>query len=169
MLTALFRFYWFVVLMLAWFSVVRWHWQSTYYGQRTALKLFGACVYCIVFVVFDFLSWCMLLQGFVKVVKNKAYFKRYQVKFRRRRGETPACSNLGPHVDVCFDLSAFSLQRERLTTLLVSAWSCKIRTSTTHLSTGWLSVFPTGTLSARWVHTRNICFYPRGQRSEFWP
>merc|ERR1712131_144434 len=23
--------------------------------------------------------------GFVKVVKNKAYFKRYQVKFRRRR------------------------------------------------------------------------------------
>ena len=26
-------------------------------------------------------------QGFVKVVKNKAYFKRYQVKFRRRRGK----------------------------------------------------------------------------------
>jgi hypothetical protein len=26
------------------------------------------------------------LKGFVKVVKNKAYFKRYQVKFRRRRG-----------------------------------------------------------------------------------
>lgn len=24
-------------------------------------------------------------QGFVKVVKNKQYFKRYQVKFRRRR------------------------------------------------------------------------------------
>uniref|UniRef100_A0A8C2LX08 RPL5 n=1 Tax=Cricetulus griseus TaxID=10029 RepID=A0A8C2LX08_CRIGR len=23
--------------------------------------------------------------GFVKVVKNKAYFKRYQVRFRRRR------------------------------------------------------------------------------------
>lgn len=23
----------------------------------------------------------------MKVVKNKAYFKRYQVKFRRRRGE----------------------------------------------------------------------------------
>lgn len=23
--------------------------------------------------------------GFIKVVKNKAYFKRYQVKFRRRR------------------------------------------------------------------------------------
>lgn len=31
------------------------------------------------------------MQGFVKVVKNKAYFKRYQVKFRRRRGEAP-CS-----------------------------------------------------------------------------
>ncbi len=27
----------------------------------------------------------ILLQGFVKVVKNKAYFKRYQVKFKRRR------------------------------------------------------------------------------------
>lgn len=27
-----------------------------------------------------------LFKGFVKVVKNKAYFKRYQVKFRRRRG-----------------------------------------------------------------------------------
>ncbi|KAA8589241.1 hypothetical protein FQN60_012606, partial [Etheostoma spectabile] len=27
----------------------------------------------------------VVLQGFVKVVKNKAYFKRYQVKFRRRR------------------------------------------------------------------------------------
>lgn len=26
-----------------------------------------------------------LLQGFVKVVKNKQYFKRYQVKFKRRR------------------------------------------------------------------------------------
>ncbi len=25
------------------------------------------------------------LQGLVKVVKNKAYFKRFQVKFRRRR------------------------------------------------------------------------------------
>jgi len=28
---------------------------------------------------------CVFLQGFVKVVKNKQYFKRYQVKFRRRR------------------------------------------------------------------------------------
>lgn len=27
----------------------------------------------------------VFLQGFVKVVKNKQYFKRYQVKFRRRR------------------------------------------------------------------------------------
>ena len=25
------------------------------------------------------------LQGFVKIVKNKQYFKRYQVKFKRRR------------------------------------------------------------------------------------
>lgn len=31
-------------------------------------------------------SLCFLSKGFVKVVKNKAYFKRYQVKFRRRRG-----------------------------------------------------------------------------------
>lgn len=28
-----------------------------------------------------------VFQGFVKVVKNKAYFKRYEVKFRRRRGK----------------------------------------------------------------------------------
>ena len=27
----------------------------------------------------------VLQDGFVKVVKNKAYFKRYQVRFRRRR------------------------------------------------------------------------------------
>ncbi len=27
-----------------------------------------------------------LKSGFVKVVKNKAYFKRFQVKFKRRRG-----------------------------------------------------------------------------------
>merc|ERR1712137_862468 len=27
----------------------------------------------------------LLLMGFVKVVKNKAYYKRYQTKFRRRR------------------------------------------------------------------------------------
>lgn len=38
-----------------------------------------------------------LLQGFVKVVKNKAYFKRYQVKFRRRRGEAP-CSVVFLHM-----------------------------------------------------------------------
>jgi len=29
---------------------------------------------------------------FVKVVKNKAYFKRFQVKYRRRRGKLPALS-----------------------------------------------------------------------------
>ena len=27
----------------------------------------------------------LLLQAFIKLVKNKAYFKRYQVKFKRRR------------------------------------------------------------------------------------
>lgn len=32
-------------------------------------------------IVFHFFVW----QGFVKVVKNKAYFKRFQVKFKRRR------------------------------------------------------------------------------------
>lgn len=31
-------------------------------------------------------SYVSYSKGFVKVVKNKAYFKRYQVKFRRRRG-----------------------------------------------------------------------------------
>lgn len=28
----------------------------------------------------------MLLQAFIKTVKNKAYYKRFQVKYRRRRG-----------------------------------------------------------------------------------
>jgi hypothetical protein len=28
----------------------------------------------------------ILSQAFIKVVKNKAYFKRFQVKYRRRRG-----------------------------------------------------------------------------------
>lgn len=36
----------------------------------------------------------------MKVVKNKAYFKRYQVKFRRRRGETPVCNHVPLEVDV---------------------------------------------------------------------
>lgn len=31
------------------------------------------------------LSSSTFFQGFVKVVKNKAYFKRYQVKYKRRR------------------------------------------------------------------------------------
>lgn len=38
-------------------------------------------------VLLTFSTVC--LQGFVKVVKNKAYFKRYEVKFRRRRGKEP--------------------------------------------------------------------------------
>src|SRR5690348_9597188 len=33
-------------------------------------------------LIFEFV---LVLQGFVKVVKNKAYFKRFQVKFKRRR------------------------------------------------------------------------------------
>lgn len=40
------------------------------------------------------------LQPFVKVVKNKAYFKRYQVKFRRRRGEW-CCQITMPCVCMC--------------------------------------------------------------------
>lgn len=84
-------------------------------------------------------SMHVLLQGFVKVVKNKAYFKRYQVKFRRRRGEPLSCGNIplnvkdymleGLNVQLC------SFQRERLTSLPVSAWSSRIRTSTTPPST----------------------------------
>nr|CAD7586115.1 unnamed protein product [Timema genevievae] len=31
------------------------------------------------------IDFCFQFQGFVKVVKNKQYFKRYQVKFKRRR------------------------------------------------------------------------------------
>jgi hypothetical protein len=34
---------------------------------------------------------------FVKVVKNKAYFKRYQVKFRRRRGQLRVRARAGVH------------------------------------------------------------------------
>lgn len=42
----------------------------------------------------------------MKVVKNKAYFKRYQVKFRRRRGETPICNHVPLEVDVfTFEMS----------------------------------------------------------------
>lgn len=33
----------------------------------------------------DNLIFFFFIQGFVKVVKNKQYFKRYQVKFKRRR------------------------------------------------------------------------------------
>jgi hypothetical protein len=39
---------------------------------------------------------CAATMPFVKVVKNKAYFKRFQVKYRRRRGECPAHSRLMP-------------------------------------------------------------------------
>lgn len=45
------------------------------------------------YLAYDLKSWPSLFllmsgnlfQGFVKVVKNKQYFKRYQVKFKRRR------------------------------------------------------------------------------------
>ena len=33
---------------------------------------------------------CEVEMGFVKVVKNKAYFKRFQMKFKRRRGREPS-------------------------------------------------------------------------------
>lgn len=48
-----------------------------------------AQLYPILTVKVKFNTITVFRQGFVKVVKNKAYFKRYQVKFRRRRGETP--------------------------------------------------------------------------------
>jgi hypothetical protein len=32
-------------------------------------------------------SLASFLQPFIKLVKNKSYYKRYQVKYRRRRGE----------------------------------------------------------------------------------
>ena len=37
----------------------------------------------------------------MKVVKNKAYFKRYQVKYRRRRGEY---ENMGCVTPKCYGL-----------------------------------------------------------------
>ena len=42
------------------------------------LVLFGNCYLRIL---------DLFLQAFVKVIKNKAYFKRFQVKFKRRRGQ----------------------------------------------------------------------------------
>lgn len=49
-------------------------------GGNETPKLFGVCCRC---------CCCLLssdaLKAFVKVQKTKAYFKRYQVKFRRRR------------------------------------------------------------------------------------
>ena len=44
------------------------------------------------FFLQEYLAWFSFfflahLQGFVKVVKNKAYFKRFQTKLRRRRGK----------------------------------------------------------------------------------
>ena len=38
-----------------------------------------------IYIRFDLFLFATLQPGFVKVVKNKAYFKRFQVKFRRRR------------------------------------------------------------------------------------
>lgn len=39
------------------------------------------------------------MQPFVKVVKNKAYFKRFQVKFRRRRGKILTLSECGKKME----------------------------------------------------------------------
>jgi hypothetical protein len=43
--------------------------------------------------IIDLLLNVYFLQPFIKVIKNKAYFKRYQVKFKRRRGMNKIMDN----------------------------------------------------------------------------
>ena len=46
--------------------------------------------------------------AFVKVIKNKAYFKRYQVKFKRRRsGKTDYRQRKGLIIQVRFSFVSF--------------------------------------------------------------
>lgn len=54
-----------------------------YYRIRTRFPRQCKQPWCKIFLSSSFCL--LLLQGFVKVVKNKQYFKRYQVKFKRRR------------------------------------------------------------------------------------
>ena len=42
-------------------------------------------ILCFILSLLDLIYVFVSFQGFIKVVKNKAYFKRFQVKFRRRR------------------------------------------------------------------------------------
>jgi len=44
----------------------------------------------------------LLVQAFIKSVKSKAYYKRFQTKYRRRRGTFPSLSfSLWASVCVC--------------------------------------------------------------------
>lgn len=97
-------------------------------------------------------------QGFVKVVKNKAYFKRYEVKFRRRRGNNLfykeafskcECINVLEWWNGVGSHLFSTLQRVKRTILHESGWLCRTRTSTTHPNTEWLWGSPTGTSAAR--------------------
>ena len=55
-------------------------------GFGRPVMLVSFCQFCVLFLSL-LNSFCVFVsfQGFIKVVKNKAYFKRFQVKFRRRR------------------------------------------------------------------------------------
>lgn len=66
----------------------------------------------------------------MKVVKNKAYFKRYQVKFRRRRGivKFPVICNSVSSVNIpiiltyVFHTITVAFQREKRITMLGNVW-----------------------------------------------
>ena len=46
------------------------------------------------FIITENSPLCFVSKGFIKVVKNKAYFKRFQVKYKRRReGKTGICTS----------------------------------------------------------------------------
>lgn len=49
------------------------------------------------------------MQPFVKVVKNKAYFKRFQVKFRRRRGKKLSQSERGERMESLVEIMIVTL------------------------------------------------------------
>ena len=60
------------------------------------------------------------VQPYVKVIKNRAYFMRYQVKFRRRRGKE-TCSGLVVVVRACMAYCAWVPLGQRVTVLLVAS------------------------------------------------
>ena len=57
--------------------------RSFYSNCRCFFLLLLAYFRLIIILILD--SYCVSFKGFVKIIKSNAYYKRYQVKFRRRR------------------------------------------------------------------------------------